>query len=1394
MRTALVYLAHLQTLSTTLQAGPFGRIGLLPIWSNLSTSGTDSLYAQLFLDPGVLQNDPVFDDPTGNYLSSGSALVKDHLLSLQGALQLTSNDIGLILTDAGLDPNTAPLSLVNVSLLYRCSLLAAGLQLSVADFIGLKGLSGLNPFAALGAKPIASVAEDLPLTQTIELVEQAGKVQASGFSVADLSYLLRHKFDPVGKYSPNQGGLMQLVKSISDSMHAIQSENAIPSEPLTFTDAVIRSKLRLMFPSSVVQTFMEMWTGTKRYRASHPDVSAANQLPDLSKNFPAVQVSYDPQKNVQELTYAGVLSAAQKTQITAANNSPVLAALLDDVDQEARAFFENFVSPPGQHAIGFLPAADFETLFVLPAPGVSDAPRRKTLAEKFLPYLQANLIRQAAVQALVSGSGASPSLVQALITDDRRLSDPSQPDANLLEAFAAAAKIGVDVSHFSSVDGSGAAVAPPGIAVTVDNTGDAGIGLGKPAGAHSAHFEGYCEVAANGTYGFFAQLDKQNAQVTLKFDFLAKPLLLAAAPTDGAEIPPGFVELKRGIPYHFTLDAHNLGDGGVRLLVQGESLPKGSLDQLKLYPQSAVHRFDRARVLLAKTLQIIQGFNFTEREVIYLLGNAGDFDNLSFSDLPTRPDDDAPAKGARLLKQFLRLADYSTLKQGPAGGADGLIDIFERARQNLLAGADPSQSTEPFLAALYQKVADLTRRDVITVKQTAEQLRFAMQSDSTGGQLRLTAPDFCNEKGLGRLWKALQLVQTVGIPVESLAAVTGIITKKEANERYVVAGNLRNAVKAYYTPDAWRPIAQSIFDPLRQRKRDALCSFLVNRLLLENTEQLFEFFLVDPGMEPVVTTSRLRLALSSVQTFIQRCFLNLEAQVPPLALDADQWEWMKRYRVWQANREIFLWPENWMIPEFRLDKTDLFQQLESALLQGDITNDAVEKALFDYLSALEERARLDIVSMYPDEDSRQSADGTPGDPGGGSDTLHVIGRNYGKPQKFFYRRFADGMWTAWEPITVDIEGDHVAAVIWCDRLHVFWLTFAPLNQPPKAQNGANKDTGKQLVQMYYSDLAQNVGAAKAQNKVKIQLNWCDYSQGKWSKRKSTDLNRARYYDVWDDFDPLDAFIWVTNKGDGAIYINCSCTGFFNAHFRLVSKNGEPAESPPESNQIDFETPQPGLAYSGGVQLGTKYGESGQLFSLMIREIVSQNGIIQQSSGGSQKILKQSTNFTLLICDNALRVTSLPSTDPYLEEAAAASGPFFYEDLDSGTTLFVEPSLTERTINQFDGWAIPSLHPDVVDAGSDFSNKVPLVAHVPSIGPVHPSDPTAIYKIQPNVDWATDPATAIALGTRVIGQNGAIDRSVLTAEQGNSANLERVVTSSGLDLAKFGALKATETVG
>src|SRR3546814_12920061 len=93
---------------------------------------------------------------------------------------------------------------------------------------------------------------------------------------------------------------------------------------------------------------------------------------------------------------------------------------------------------------------------------------------------------------------------------------------------------------------------------------------------------------------------------------------------------------------------------------------------------------------------------------------------------------------------------------------------------------------------------------------------------------------------------------------------------------------------------------------------------------------------------------------------IHRIVLNLEqdrrdpdaanhVHVSPTRIPAGEWEWRKNYRDWEANRKVFLWPENYMLPELHDNKTPLFETLEKTLLQQDITELTVLDAYASYL-------------------------------------------------------------------------------------------------------------------------------------------------------------------------------------------------------------------------------------------------------------------------------------------------------------------------------------------------------------------------------------------------------------------------------------------------------------
>ena len=330
MRTALVYLSHFQELYAELQPGSYGRVAILPLWANIPTTGANPLYAQLFLIPGVLNNDTIFNDPAGQYLcyydttakaylpfrwsasqtadqpANGYVLLANHATALQGALGITANDSAAILADAGLSPASAPLTLANVSLLYRYAFLSQSLQLAVSDLIALKQMSGLNPFAPLKATPLAVLADDALWNQTLKFVKAASSVQSSGFTVAQLQYLLA-QHDPAGQYSPDPAAQMQQLAATAAAIQSIQTQNAVPGDPTAFTDDLIRQKMAQVFPSAVAQTFIGMWSGTIQYTVAVPSVTQANSIaPAILPGEPEIQLSYDPVTSIQTLVFQGV--------------------------------------------------------------------------------------------------------------------------------------------------------------------------------------------------------------------------------------------------------------------------------------------------------------------------------------------------------------------------------------------------------------------------------------------------------------------------------------------------------------------------------------------------------------------------------------------------------------------------------------------------------------------------------------------------------------------------------------------------------------------------------------------------------------------------------------------------------------------------------------------------------------------------------------------------------------------------------------------------------------------------------------------------------------------------------------------------------------------------------
>ena len=184
-------------------------------------------------------------------------------------MSLTAADITAILIDAGVAA-PALFTLANLSICYRYSLLAQCLQLSVSDMIALKTMSGLNPFQALSGTPLTALKDNILLNQTLAFTKQVAAVENSGFTVEDLKYLLRHQFDPVGKYQSDPNALIALVQSVAGGLQQVQTQNTVPPNVMSLPETLIDQTLSGVIPAPILKTLFTQLTNSQTYTYRQP--------------------------------------------------------------------------------------------------------------------------------------------------------------------------------------------------------------------------------------------------------------------------------------------------------------------------------------------------------------------------------------------------------------------------------------------------------------------------------------------------------------------------------------------------------------------------------------------------------------------------------------------------------------------------------------------------------------------------------------------------------------------------------------------------------------------------------------------------------------------------------------------------------------------------------------------------------------------------------------------------------------------------------------------------------------------------------------------------------------------------------------------------------------------
>ncbi|MCP4151978.1 MAG: hypothetical protein GY757_29825, partial [bacterium] len=241
----------------------------------------------------------------------------------------------------------------------------------------------------------------------------------------------------------------------------------------------------------------------------------------------------------------------------------------------------------------------------------------------------------------------------------------------------------------------------------------------------------------------------------------------------------------------------------------------------------------------------------------------------------------------------------------------------------------------------------------------------------------------------------------------------------------------------------WPEKEKEVEGALQEKLRDSMCATLMLQHDLKNKRQISEYLLIDVEMSSIADISPIKEAMLAVQTYLNRCRMGLEKDVT-VNIPEVWWEWLMAYRVWEANRKVFLYPENYIEPSLRTDKTPFFEELEGELMQQNITREAAETVYHSYFEKFSEISNLKHMCCYQCDITEPGAV----DP---VDTLFVFGRSKATPWSWHFQACKNPNhhkpgWQPWRKIDAAINADCITPVYCFDKLIVFWVEHLELEK------------------------------------------------------------------------------------------------------------------------------------------------------------------------------------------------------------------------------------------------------------------------------------------------------------------------------------------------------------
>ncbi|MET4877768.1 neuraminidase-like domain-containing protein [Morganella morganii] len=242
---------------------------------------------------------------------------------------------------------------------------------------------------------------------------------------------------------------------------------------------------------------------------------------------------------------------------------------------------------------------------------------------------------------------------------------------------------------------------------------------------------------------------------------------------------------------------------------------------------------------------------------------------------------------------------------------------------------------------------------------------------------------------------------------------------------------------------------KQILNHLAENKRDAYVDYFTNYVMGKNentamlgitdADDLYDYFLTDVRTSADFETSNVSDALASVQQYIN----NILNQKEPgysgeFSEDINQWwsGYLGHISLWKAYQKMEDYPEDYNLPDYVTDKTNLFSDFAADLGSNSLNDATIQTAFLKYLRSYEAVNAISVISGYVDYPGQRSDNDIFSGHGFLNSDYFFIGKNNSSPAGFYWREaniradkssdyISPRAWQEWQPLTITEDANNI---------------------------------------------------------------------------------------------------------------------------------------------------------------------------------------------------------------------------------------------------------------------------------------------------------------------------------------------------------------------------------